>query len=377
MNSIERRELRYQRRKAKRKEYVQPTYDEVFSYEHLYESYKKCIKGVKWKGTVQRFILNSTAELHKLHRELIARSVKTGKFHTFTIMERGKTRHIKSVSIRERIVQRCNCDYFLVPLLGRRLITDNFACQKGKGYHQAIRRVKRHLKRFYLENGKRGYILQFDFSKYFDTIPHKTLIGLLKDIIKDKDLYELQVQLIEDFEGDYGLGLGSQISQISALFYPSELDITIKEKLKIKAYGRYMDDGYLIFKNKKHLDECLNEISRILAELEIILNKRKTQFIHLSSCFTFLKAKFNITDTGKIIVRPVRKSVAKNRRKLRKFRVLLDNGDIDYPIAKNFYTSVVGRLRFYNSHKSALSFKHLFCKLFKEEIKYDRQGISL
>ena len=192
MNSKERHEARYQRRKLKRKPYIQPTYEEIFSYEHLYEAYRKCIKNVKWKSTVQKFMMNATVELHKLYKELMERNVKTGRFYHFDIFERGKHRHIQSVGIKERIVQRCNCDYFLVPLLSRKLIHDNFACQKGKG-----------------------------------------------------------------------LGLGSQISQIAALFYPRMLDSAIKHYCNISGYGRYMDDGILIYQNKEQLNIALKEILRI------------------------------------------------------------------------------------------------------------------
>jgi len=53
--------------------------------------------------------------------------------------------------------------------------------------------------------------------------------------------------------GNKGLGLGSQVSQISAVFYPNSVDHFIKDKLGIKTYGRYMDDGYIIHNNIKEL----------------------------------------------------------------------------------------------------------------------------
>ena len=52
-------------------------------------------------------------------------------------------------------------------------------------------------------------------------------------------------QIIDSF-GEVGLGLGSQVSQLLALFYLNELDHIIKEKFHIKAYIRYMDDFIII-----------------------------------------------------------------------------------------------------------------------------------
>lgn len=378
MNSKERHEARYQRRKLKRKTYIQPTYEEVFSYDHLYESYKKCIKNVKWKSTVQRFMLNATVELHKLHNELMKRNVKTGRFYHFDIFERGKHRHIQSVGIRERIIQRCNCDFFLVPLLSRKLINDNFACQKGKGYHYAMKHVKKHMIAHYHKYGKRGYVLQFDFSKYFDTIDHNKLITMFENLIEDKDLLDIQKQLINDFDGDKGLGLGSQISQIAALYYPRMLDSAIKHYCKISGYGRYMDDGILIYQNKEQLDIALKEILKIAKDLEIKMNSKKTIFTKFGNSVIFLKAKYNITNTGKVIIRPVRKGVHKNKRKLKKLKNLVDDGKLPFQKALNFYKSIIGRLRWFNAHKTALSFKQLFYKYFKEDIlNYDLQRIPL
>lgn len=378
MNSKERHEARYQRRKLKRKPYIQPTYEEVFSYDHLYEAYRKCIKNVKWKSTVQKFMMNATVELHKLHKELMERNVKTGRFYHFDIFERGKHRHIQSVGIKERIVQRCNCDYFLVPLLSRKLIHDNFACQKGKGYHYAMKRVKQHMITHYHKYGKRGYVLQFDFSKYFDTIDHSKLIAMFEEIIEDEDLLNLQKQLILDFDGDKGLGLGSQISQIAALFYPRMLDSAIKHYCNISGYGRYMDDGILIYQNKEQLNIALKEILRITKELEVNMNSKKTVFSKFGNSIVFLKAKYNVTNTGKVIIRPVRKGVHKNRRKLKKLKKLVDDGHLPFQVALNFYKSIIGRLRWFSAHNTALSFKQLFYKFFKEDIlEYDLQRIPL
>lgn len=54
------------------------------------------------------------------------------RFVEFDVNERGKTRHIKSPSIRDRVLQRAVCDYVLEPVLYSKLIYDNGASVKGK-----------------------------------------------------------------------------------------------------------------------------------------------------------------------------------------------------------------------------------------------------
>ena len=48
-----------------------------------------------------------------------------------------------------------------------------------------------------------------------------------------------------------GLPIGNMTSQIIAILYLNELDHFIKEKLHIKYYCRYIDDGLLIHADKK------------------------------------------------------------------------------------------------------------------------------
>ena len=147
MNSAERHERRYQRRKAARlkrraelaKQYG--NFERVFSFEHLYGSYRESVKGVGWKASTQRYKASALANVNKTHDELLAGRFRSKGFYEFDLVERGKPRHIRSVHISERVVQRCLCDYSLVPMLSRTFIYDNGASLRGKGYDFAVRRV--------------------------------------------------------------------------------------------------------------------------------------------------------------------------------------------------------------------------------------------
>ena len=115
MTSEERREIRYQRRKAKRDEarlkrsMACGDFDEVFSFRHLYLSAKKCCKGVYWKSSTQRYISNLIPNISETLLSLRNGTFIHRGFHEFYIMERGKKRHIRSVHISERTVQKCLC----------------------------------------------------------------------------------------------------------------------------------------------------------------------------------------------------------------------------------------------------------------------------
>ena len=83
-----------------------------------------------------------------------------------------------------------------------------------------------------------------DFSSYFDTILHNKLKQIIDKRYKDVKIKNLYMHFVNMF-GNVGLGLGSQISQISAIRYPNEMDYTIKCKMRMRQYARYNDDSYM------------------------------------------------------------------------------------------------------------------------------------
>jgi len=111
----------------------------------------------------------------KTQEELLTGKYRSRGFYEFDLVERGKPRHIRSVHISERVVQRCLCDYCLVPALSKSFIYDNGASLPGKGYDFAVSRVTRFLADHYRRYGNEGYALIFDFSKYFDTAHHEPI----------------------------------------------------------------------------------------------------------------------------------------------------------------------------------------------------------
>ena len=106
MNSKERHEIRYQRRvaarQAKRTAYSESfgRYEDVFSYEHLYQAGKNCCKGVMWKNSTQSYMSRITTNTASTHDALLRREFRSRGFHDFDLIERGKLRHMPLSSLR-------------------------------------------------------------------------------------------------------------------------------------------------------------------------------------------------------------------------------------------------------------------------------------
>ena len=367
MTSEQRHEARYQRRKAERLKHravYQKTYDEVFTYENLYKAYRKCILGVGWKTSIQSVRAQAPVYIYDIYDIIRKDKYRMSRYVEFDIFERGKPRHIQSVYIRDRIIQRCLADNLIVPTLTRSFIYDSGACIKGKGIHFQRQRFKQQILDFIKKNGRQGYILQYDFSKFFANLDHDTVKRLIRKYIDDGKCLAMIDNFVDSFEGDKGLGLGSVMSYLFALMVANELDHFVKEKLGCKQYGRYMDDGYLFCRSLDEAKEWLNAIEAKWRELHIILNKNKTQIVKLTHCFVYLKRKYQITDNGKIIVTPSNNSFVRMKRKIRKLNKKVEAGLLsDKDITQSF-----------NSWKSSISDTKCYNKLLSVQLLMSQGG---
>jgi hypothetical protein len=342
-------------------------FNQIIDTDNLYAAFNRSKLGVSWKESVQRYEANALRNIAATRRKLIAgESVQSG-FKEFTLNERGKIRHIKSVHISERIVQKCLCDYCLNPILTRPLIYDNGASIKGKGVHFALRRLVVHLSRFYKQNGRSntGYALLVDFTKFFDNIDHAILFDMLEQHITDRRVTALARSFVSVFGPGKSLGLGSQVSQVAAIFYPNTLDHFIKEKLRVKYYGRYMDDLYLIHADKEYLKRCLCEIKKVCRSLKITVNEKKTRIVKLSRGMEFLKGKYILLENGKILLRPGKDSARRMRRKLKKFKALVNGGQMSFDDLRQAYQSWRGNYRRrFNAYNQVRHMDRLYNALF-------------
>lgn len=252
---------------------------------------------------------------------------KLSPYNCFVINERGKRRDIKSIKYHDRVVQKSLMDNILTPIVEPTFIDTNCASQKGKGTDYALFKLKKHLQREVRKHGVSSYILVCDMKGYFDSIPHEMLNDFYAEKFDDEKLLELIRHIHASIPGGVGVPLGNQLSQLDALLALSKLDHIIKEKFHIEGYGRYMDDFYLISDDKEHLKECLAFIREWVEERGMRLNAKKTKIVTIRQGIDFLGFHFYVTQTGKVVQKLSKKSIVNHKRKLRKMKKLLDNGE--------------------------------------------------
>lgn len=371
MNSKERHEIRYQRRKAKRIQKINErsakytAFDNIFGLIPMSRAFLDGRKGTRWKPSTQIFGANLILNLEKEIEKLKNGTWKGYGFHRFSIHERGKLRWIQSVKIPEKTVQRTFCDNCLIPIIRPHLIYDNSASIKGKGTDFCLRRFSEHLQWHIRRYGVSGGIFFFDFHSYFKLIDHRPLKDDVARLVKTTFAIHLYNLLIDAF-GETGLGLGSQVSQISAVYFPNSTDHLIKDQMSIHCYGRYNDDGYIILPSYKDLEHARDLFLSSIKERGIVPNEKKCRIVSLKSHFTFLKKRFHITKTGKIIIRPVRAAVTRERHRLRKFKGFVKQGIMSFTEAELAFHSWLTSMAKGRDFHIIVNTIHYFDELFQE-----------
>ena len=153
----------------------------------------------------------------------------------------------------------------------------------------------------------------------------------------------------------YGIPIGNYSSQIFANIYLNELDQYIKHKLHAKYYFRYMDDSVILHKNKKEIKEMLFKIIEFLKEeLHLELNSKTNIF----------KSKQGVNYCGYQIneyrLKIRRKGKIKLKRKVKKLKYKIKNGEMNSKDAKKYLCGHFGYLKYANVYNLT---KKIFLKI--------------
>lgn len=192
------------------------------------------------------------------------------------------------------------------------------------------------------------------FSKFFYTLVHaicfekaKKALAFLSDP-ELRDFVEWLLWLIIDSTPDPGIPIGNQSSQLLALLYLDDFDHWLRDDLGL-VYGRYMDDFYIISSDKLLLRRILKEIEDYIKPLGLRLNN-KTQIFPLKNGIDFLGFHTYLTSTGKVVRKVRAKSIDNMKRKIRKYRGLVDSGRMTLESVLQSYASWCGHISHGNTY---------------------------
>ena len=110
----------------------------------------------------------------------------------------------------------------------------------------------------------------------------------------------------------------------------------------------------------RQVREKYPELKRLIAKIDAYQNEVE-------------KARL-LTGTGRVVMRPDRGTITRERRKLKALRRKLDAGEIVFADVRQAYNSWRGHIKHFDSYRTMRNMDKLFHELFSEEIRKERSG---
>jgi RNA-directed DNA polymerase len=229
-------------------------YDTNCTIERLREAYINAKKGKTKSYGVKQFEKDVDGNLQKLQQSLFNLSFKTSTYSTFTLNEYGKDRLISRLPFYPDRITHHWLMLMLEPIWNNIFVRDTYACIKTRGIHDGLKRLKEFLK----DKENTTYCLKIDVRKFYPSIDHTILKGIIRKKIKDNKLLFLLDEIIDSAPG---VPIGNYLSQYFANLYLAYFDHYMKEVQQVRYYQRYADDIVILHNDKAYLHSLLVNIS--------------------------------------------------------------------------------------------------------------------
>ncbi len=215
-------------------------YPRICTMEALLAAYHQASRNKRSHRACFEFTRNLGANLATLQHELQTQTYQPRPCNRFMVHDGRKPRLIEAPAFRDLVVQ--HAVYAVTsPVFEAHYIGTNFACRVGKGTHMAADWLQAAMRRA----PRTDWVLHVDVRKFFYSIDRAVLQALLARIIKCSDT--LDIMALFAYRPDVtGVPIGNLMSQTFANVYLNSLDQFCKRSLKVKDYGRYMDDSIML-----------------------------------------------------------------------------------------------------------------------------------
>lgn len=343
-------DFRFVRGGVKRLLFHEGVFDEIISLENLLAAWYEFRNGKRNKSDVRAFELHLEDNIFRLHEALRDQRYSHSRYSQFQITD-PKLRVISKACIADRLLHKA-IYRVLYPKWDTTFIYDSYSCRNEKGTHKAFSRLCQMTRSISKNYTQPCFALKCDIRKFFDSIDHDILIGLLHERVADKKLLSLLEHIIRSFEHSSGKGmpLGNLTSQLFANIYMDPLDKFVKHRLKAKYYLRYADDFIFLSDDSSKLMGYLVEVNQFLkTRLKLTLHPDK---------ISLRKLNWGIDYVGYVALPhysiPRRKTIQRMTRRIA--RMSVENKEIE--LAK-IMPSYLGYLRHVDSHRIAQQMRRL------------------
>lgn len=245
-------------------------FDRIVSLDNLRLADEKARKGKKNRYGIRVHDRHREENILRLHELLKSGQYRTSPYDTFIIHEPKERVIFRLPYYPDRIVHHAIMN-IMEPIWVGIFTADTCSCIKKRGINEARKRMMRYL----VDKEGTRYCLKTDIHKFYPSVDHEILKGIVRRKIKDTRLLSLLDEIIDSTDG---LPIGNYLSQYLSNLYLTYLDHHIKEVLKVRYYIRYADDMVFMASSKAELVRVLDFLKAGLSELKLELKGNEQIF---------------------------------------------------------------------------------------------------
>ncbi len=353
----------------------------------LYHAYKSARKHKRGRHYQLLFEKHLESNLISLRDDLYSHKY-TPRPSTCFMVHDPKMREVFAADFRDRIVHHLFYNY-TYDIFFPTFIADSYSCIKGRGTHYGVERLKHHILSESHNYQRECFVLKLDISGYFMHINRTRLLGLCRKTLarrrpKYPDFVDYLLETIvrtdpvrdcimlgepADWERlpdsksllcaapDCGLPIGNLSSQLFSNIYLNVFDQYCKRTLKAHHYGRYVDDAYIVSRDRQWLKSLIPQMRTFLKEeLNLMLNEKKVQVVDVRYGVAFLGT----------FMKPYRTYICHSslKRMCRKVRYVVTHYEgMELQSRINSHLGVLSHLKSYNFRLLFFSHEMPLCKM--------------
>jgi RNA-directed DNA polymerase len=268
--------------------------DKVYQRKNLEMAWEK-VKANRGSGGVdgqnlKEFAAQLDQQLDRLQSELKGDTYQPQPVRQVQIPKAGKpdeSRTLGIPTIYDRVCQQALLNR-LEPIFDPVFDEANFGYRRGRSTKDAMRKVWREI------HSGREWIVDADLKNFFRSVDHEKLLTLVAQRIADGRVLRLIRAMLK--AGSYGKGQlfpserGTPEGGVVSPLLSNILLTPFDREMRRKGYQvtRFADDWVITCKSAAEARAAIAAALRILGELGVQLNPRKTRVVHVQRGFEFL-----------------------------------------------------------------------------------------
>lgn len=271
--------------------------DKVYKQKNLEMAWDR-VKANRGKGgidgqSLEEFEGQLEVQLGRLHKELREDRYEPRPVRQAQIPKAGKPGEFRTLgipTIYDRVAQQALLNR-LEPIFEPIFDEANFGYRRGRSTKDALRKIWKEIR------SGREWIVDADLKDFFGSVDHEKLLTLVAQRVADRRVLRLIRAMLK--AGSYGKGRlfpslrGTPQGGVVSPLLSNILLTPFDREMRRKGYQltRYADDWVITCKSAAEGRAALETAVRILSQLGVQLNARKTRIVHVQHGFEFLGYK--------------------------------------------------------------------------------------